>query len=57
MGIIKEEFVTNVFQIEMQRHHLYTICHVTRATNVVATYQTKHEIVNNDIGFPLYIIS
>jgi hypothetical protein len=47
--ITKEEFVTNVIQIEMQCHYLYTICHVIRATNVGTIYWIKHETVNNDM--------
>ncbi len=48
-GIIKEEFVTNVVQVKMQRHHLYTSCHVAKATNVITTYRAKHGIVDNDM--------
>jgi hypothetical protein len=33
----------------MQRCHLYTTHHVTRATNAVASYRAKHEIVDNDM--------
>jgi hypothetical protein len=47
--MIKEEFVTNVVQAEMQRCHLYIIRHATRATNATTSYQTKHEIIYNDI--------
>jgi len=32
----KEEFVTNVVQVEMQRRHFYTARHVVRATNAIA---------------------
>jgi hypothetical protein len=33
----------------MQHHHFYTTHHATRATNVAATYRTKHEIVDIDM--------
>ncbi len=33
----------------MQCRHLYTIHHAKKVANVIATYQTKHEIVNNDM--------
>ncbi len=54
----KEEFVTNVVQVEMQHWHLYTVRYAARAANVGVAYRTKHEIVDNDMvyGFPLYII-
>ncbi len=47
--IIKEEFVANAVQVEMQCRHLYTICHAKKVANVTTTYQTKHEIVDNDM--------
>jgi hypothetical protein len=28
---------------------MYNACHATKATNVVATYETKHDIVDNDM--------
>jgi hypothetical protein len=31
----KEEFVTNVVQVEMQRRHLYIVHHATKATNAM----------------------
>ncbi len=34
----KENFVTNVVQVEMQRWHLYTTRHVTRVANATTTY-------------------
>jgi hypothetical protein len=34
----KEKFVANVIQVEMQRCHLYTTRHVTRAANATTTY-------------------
>jgi hypothetical protein len=46
-GTIKEEFVTNVIQVEMQNYHLYIIHHATKATNSTPFYRTKHDIVNN----------
>jgi hypothetical protein len=46
---IKEEFVGNVIQVEMQNHHFYTAHHVARATNATTAYYTKHKIVNADM--------
>jgi hypothetical protein len=46
---IKEKFVANAFQVEMQRCHFYIACHVARVANVTAAYQTKHEIVNTNM--------
>jgi len=34
----------------MQRRHFYITRHVTKATNVVAAYQTKHGIVDTNMG-------
>jgi hypothetical protein len=48
-GITKEKFVTNVVQVEMQRHHLYIAYHAAKAINATTTYQAKHEIVDNDM--------
>jgi len=48
-GTTKEKFVANVVQVEIQHRHLYIVHHSTKATNVTATYQTKHEIINNDM--------
>jgi hypothetical protein len=48
-NITKEEFVTNVVQVEMQCRHLYIVCHPTRATIATVTYQAKHEILHNDM--------
>jgi len=48
-GTIKEEFVANAIQVEMQHCHLYIIRHATRAPNAIGFYRTKHEIVNNDM--------
>ncbi len=48
-GTIKEEFVVNVVETEMQHYHLYIVRPATRATNAIASYRTKHEIVNNDM--------
>jgi hypothetical protein len=45
----KEEFVTNVVQVEMQRCHFYTLCHVAKAANATVAYQAKHWIVNTDM--------
>ncbi len=52
----KEEFVANAVQVEMQRHHFYTTCHVTKVASVTTVYLTKHEIINIDMvyGFHLY---
>jgi len=32
----------------MQHFHLYTSRHAKKATNAIASYQAKHEIVDND---------
>jgi len=45
----KGKFATNVIQVEMQCCHLYITYHVTKATNVVAAYRAKHEIIDNDM--------
>jgi hypothetical protein len=39
----KEEFVANVVQVEMQRHHFYTARHAATA------YRTKHRIIDIDM--------
>ncbi len=49
-GQTQEEFVTTAIQVEMQRCHFYIAHHVAKATNVVAAYRTKHEIVDTDMG-------
>jgi hypothetical protein len=46
---IKEEFVVNAIQIEMQRRHFYTLCHAVKAKNALVAYQTKHMIINIDM--------
>jgi hypothetical protein len=33
----------------MQHHHLYIVCHATKATNAIVAYQAKHDIVDNDM--------
>jgi hypothetical protein len=33
----------------MQCCHLYTTCHVVRVANAAVVYQTKREIMNNDM--------
>ncbi len=47
--IIKEEFVTNAIQVEMQHRHFYIVRHAARAANATAAYQTKHEIIDIDM--------
>ncbi len=47
--ITKEEFVANAIQAEMQHCHLYTIRHAKNVTNSIFSYQTKHEIVDDDM--------
>jgi hypothetical protein len=44
-----EKFVANAIQAEMQHCHLYIARHVTKATNATASYEAKHEIVDNDM--------
>jgi hypothetical protein len=46
----KEEFVTNVVQVEMQCYHFYTARHVAKATNATAAYRTKHRIVETNMS-------
>jgi hypothetical protein len=46
----KAQFVANAVQVEMQRHHFYTIHHAAKVANATATYRTKHEIVDTDMG-------
>jgi len=46
---IKEEFVANAIQVEMQHHHFYTARHAARTVNATATYRTKHEIIDTDM--------
>jgi len=33
----------------MQCYHLYTNCHVVRVANAAVVYQTKHEIMDDDM--------
>jgi hypothetical protein len=37
-GTLKEIFVANVVQVEMQRCHLYITCHEAMALNVTTSY-------------------
>jgi len=46
---IKEEFVANAIQVEMQRCNFYIARHAARAINAVAAYQTKHEIIDTNM--------
>jgi len=46
---IKEEFVANVIQVEMQRRHFYTTRHAGRAANTTSAYRTKHGIIDIDM--------
>jgi hypothetical protein len=43
---MKEEFVANAVQAEMQHYHLYITHHVARATT---SYWVKNEIIDNDM--------
>jgi hypothetical protein len=43
---IKEKFVANVIQVEMQHSHFYTLHHASKAANAVAAYRAKHGITN-----------
>jgi len=36
--IIKEEFIANAVQVEMERHHFYTLHHAAKAINVTTAY-------------------
>jgi len=42
--------VATAVHVEMQRRHFYTVRHVTKATNAIATYRAKHGIVDIDMG-------
>jgi hypothetical protein len=46
----QEEFVANAVQVKMQRCHLYTTRHATKAANATAAYRVKHGIVDTDMG-------
>jgi hypothetical protein len=46
----QEEFVANIVQVEMQRRHFYIARHAAKAANATATYRTKHEVVDIDMG-------
>jgi hypothetical protein len=46
---IKEEFVANVIQVEMQCRHFYIAHRAARVINVAVTYRVKHGIVNTDM--------
>jgi len=46
---IKEEFVANAIQVEMQHHHFYIARHATRVVNATAAYRTKHRIVDTNM--------
>jgi hypothetical protein len=35
---IKEKFVANAVQVEMQHHHFYTFRHASKAANATSTY-------------------
>jgi hypothetical protein len=45
----KEQFVTNVIHVEIQRCYLYIAHHVVRAVNVIVVYRAKHNIVDSDM--------
>jgi hypothetical protein len=49
-GQTQEEFVATAVQVEMQRRHLYTTRHATKAANATVAYRAKHEIVDIDMG-------
>jgi hypothetical protein len=49
-GQTQEEFVATTVQVEMQRRHFYIARHGIKATNAIATYRAKHEIVDTDMG-------
>jgi hypothetical protein len=49
-GQTQEEFVAAVVQVEMQRRHLYITRHAAKAANATAAYQTKHGIVDTNMG-------
>ncbi len=47
---IKEEFVANAIQVEMQLRHFYTVRHVA------AAYQTKHRIIDINMVYGFHFI-
>jgi hypothetical protein len=49
-GQTQEEFVATAIQVEMQRCHLYTVRHATKAVNATAAYRAKHGIVDTNMG-------
>jgi hypothetical protein len=55
-GTTKEEFVATISHVEMQHCHLYSARHATRAAKVATTYQTKHDIVDNDMVYDFHFI-
>ncbi len=56
-GQTQEEFVATAVQVEMQRRHLYIVCHATKAANATAAYRVKHEIVDTDMGYGFTLYS
>jgi hypothetical protein len=46
----KAQFIVNAVQVEMQHYHFYTAHHAAKAANATAAYQTKHGIVDTDMG-------
>jgi hypothetical protein len=49
-GQTYEEFVATAVEVEMQRRHLYTSRHATKAANATAAYRAKHGIIDTDVG-------
>ncbi len=46
---IKEKFVINAIQVEMQCCHFYILCHAWKTANATIAYWAKHGIVDTDI--------
>jgi hypothetical protein len=55
-GTIKEKFVTNVVQVEMQCRHFYIVHHATKVASAAAVYRVKHEIVNTNMVYSFHFI-
>jgi hypothetical protein len=53
---IKEEFVVNAVQVEMQRRHFYITHHATRTINATTFYQTTHGIVDINMAYGFLFI-
>ncbi len=53
---IKEKFVANAIQVEMQLRHFYTARHVAKAANVTVVYRIKHGIIDTNMVYSFHFI-